>query len=91
MNSEHLFGFNGDSQRIRLCVQDRGIAGDTFYTLIIAHLAEPRLEQEIDYNQPFKNSVVSTIPASEWDNIIVDGKRLSEHVQEKLISLQLAS
>jgi hypothetical protein len=87
MNSGRLFGFNGESQRIRLCVQDRGIAGDTFYTLVITPHSEQRVEQEIDYNQPFKNSIVSIIPASEWGTIIVDGKTLSDHVQEKLISL----
>lgn len=86
MNERDIFVFNRGSQRIRLCIQDRGVAGDTFYTLILDPDAEPRIEQEIEYNQPFKSPSILTIPTDRWDLIEVGGKKLSDYVREKMPS-----
>lgn len=84
MNKLVHFSLNGDVKRIRICAEDRGIAGDTIYTLILNSDSEPRVEMEIDHNQSFKSAAVTTIPKQEWDSIILDGKALSEHVSEIL-------
>lgn len=84
MNKLVHFSLNGDVKRIRICAEDRGISGDTIYTLILNGEREPRIDMEVDHNQAFKSATVTSIPKQEWDTITVDGKTLSERVAEVL-------
>ena len=79
---------NKGKQRIQLCTHDRGVAGDSIYTLILDPLSEPTIEEEVDFNQPFKTSRVSMIAKDHWETILVAGKTLSEHVEEKMTQIK---